>query len=202
MANTYVKIFTMLPLDNLVKRLPSTVKVDLHVDDFSIECVAEDESTVLRDIVAAQQLIKEMVEEELGAVVSTPKAALVASSRALATAIRDKVGTLAGPVRMAAPNLGMDASAARRRNARAAAPLRRGRWHQAARRRHRLRALAAVVGPKAGRVFTVGIGASATYHAAVQGLSDVEVGRLRRLAAAALPPPLSPPFPHPYPYAA
>ncbi len=188
LANTYVKIFTLIPLDELVPKLPPSVKLDLHVDDFAIESVAKDERTAARDLIAAQKLIRDMIEKELGAVVSVPKAALVASSSSLATVIRDAVGTLAGPVRMATPNLGIDATAARRRAARGADPLRRARWSRATKRRRRLRALASVVGPKAGRVFTVGIGASATYHAAVQGISDSELAKLRRLAAVAYPP--------------
>ncbi len=188
LANTYVKIFTMLPLDRLVTQLPPSVKLDLHVDDFAIESVAKDERTAARDIITAQKLIREMIEEELGAVVSVPKAALVASSSSLAATIRDAVGTLAGPVRVAAPNLGIDATAARRRAAHGAELLRRGRWRMAVKKKRRLRALASVVGSKAGRVFTVGIGASATYHAAVQGISDTEMVKLRRLAAVAYPP--------------
>ncbi len=188
LANTYVKIFTLLPLDELIPRLPPSVRLDLHVDDFAIESVASDEGTAARDIIVAHGLIKDMIEKQLGAVVSIPKAALVASSPSLAARIRDAVGTLAGPVRVAAANLGVDATAARRRGVRGAGPIRRARWGQAFKRRHRLRSLAAVVGAKAGKVFTVGIGASATYHAAVQGLSDAEVAKLRRLAAVAYPP--------------
>ncbi len=188
LANTYVKIFTILPLDDLIPKLSPSIRLDLHVDDFAIESVASDEATAARDIIIAHGLIKSMIEEQLGAVVSIPKAALVASSSSLAARIREAVGTLAGPVRVAAPNLGIDATASRRRGARGSGPLRRARWSQASKRRHRLRTLAGVVGAKAGKVFTVGIGASATYHAAVQGLSDREVARLRRLAAVAYPP--------------
>ncbi len=188
LANTFVKIFTLAPLDELLPKLPPSITLDLHVDDFAIESVAQDERTAARDLIVAQELIRNMVQKELGAVVSVPKAALVASSCSLATVIRDSVGTLAGPVKLATPNLGIDATAARRRAARGAGPLRRERWGKAFRRRHRLRALASVIGPKAGRIFTVGIGASATYHAAVQGISDSELIKLRRLAAVAYPP--------------
>ncbi len=188
LANTFVKIFTMKPLDDLAAKLPPTVTIDLHVDDFAIESVARDERTAARDLIIAQKMVRDMIENELGAVVSVPKAALVASSSSLASTIRDAVGTLAGPVRMATPNLGMDAAAARRRAAKGTNPLRRARWCKAVKRKRRLRALASVVGPKAGRIFTVGIGASATYHAAVQGLTDVELAKLRRLAAVAYPP--------------
>ncbi len=188
LANTYVKVYTVFPLDRLITRLPPTCKVDIHIDDLAIECTADDEATVARDIAIAQRLVKEMVEHELGAVISIPKAALVASSRRLATVIRDSVGTLAGPVRQAAANLGVDSTAAKRRGDRATGPLRRARWAKAVSRRHRLKSLAAVVGTKAGKIFTVGVGASAVYHAAVQGLTDNEVSKLRRLAAVVYPP--------------
>ncbi len=129
-----------------------------------------------------------MVEQELGAAISAPKAALVASSRRLATTIRDAVGSLAGPVRQAAPNLGVDSAAAKRRGAGATGPIRRARWDKAIKKRHRLRALATVVGTRAGNMFTVGVGASAVYHASAQGLTDNEVTKLRRLAAVVFPP--------------
>jgi hypothetical protein len=188
LANTYVKIFTLLPMDKLMKRLPDSVRIDLHVDDFSIESTADDEEKAARDLVTAYRMVKEMIEQELGAVISLPKAALVASSRRLAEAVRREVGLLAGPVRQAAPNLGIDATAGKRRGAPATGPIRRMRWRNASRRRHKLRTLADVVGTGAGKVFTVGISASATYHAAVQGLTDAEVNKLRRLAAVVYPP--------------
>ncbi len=188
LANTYVKVFSLLPMDALVKKLPASVKLDLHVDDFSIESTADTVEEAARDLIIAYRLVKEMIEVELGAVVSVPKAALVASSKRLAEIIRNEVGILAGPVRRAAANLGVDATAARRRGAPAAGPLRRARWANALKRRRKLRALADVVGEAAGKVFTVGIGASATYHAAVQGLTDLETNRIRRLAAVVFPP--------------
>ncbi len=187
-ANTLVKVYTLVPMDEFVARLPPSVTADLHVDDFALECVGDDERQVARDLAAAQALLHEMVLRELGAKISVPKAALVASTWSLAHRIREAVGTLAGPVRQAAPNLGLDAAAAKRRGARATGGLRQGRWRQAVRKRHRLRAIASAVGVKAGKVFVAGVGASAAYHAAVQGLTDTEMIRLRRLAAAAYPP--------------
>ncbi len=187
-ANTLVKVFTLAPMDEFVARLPSSVTVDLHVDDFALECIGDDERQVARDLAAAQALLHEMVLRELGAKISVPKAALVASTWSLAHRIREAVGQLAGPVRQAAPNLGLDATAAKRRGARATGTLRQGRWRQAVRKRHRLRAIASAVGVKAGKVFVAGVGASAAYHAAVQGLTDAEMIKLRRLAAAAFPP--------------
>ncbi len=79
--------------------------------------------------------------------------------------------------------------------------MRRARWHNAVKRKQRLRGLADIVGAKAGKVFLVGVGSSAVYHAAVQGLSDKEVGRLRRLAAVVYPPQVKVPFTYPHPLA-
>ncbi len=188
LANSYVKVYTLPPLDDLTPKLPSTVTVDLHIDDFVIEVVADDERTAARDLLTAVRMVREMIEKELGATISTPKAALVASSKSLATTLRDSIGALAGPVRQAAPNLGVDSSAAKRRGARGTDHLRRARWHNARKKKQRLRNLADIVGTKAGRVFTVGVASSAAYHAAVQGLTDQEATKLRRLAAVVYPP--------------
>ncbi len=188
LANTYVKLYTLPPMDEMLPKMPETANVDLHIDDFVIEVVAENEETAFRDLIKAHHIVRTLIEKELGAVVSIPKAALVASSRRLATRLRDAIGTLAGPVRQAAPNLGIDSSAAKRRAVHGSGPLRAARWTNAASKRRRLRRLADIVGPKAGRVFTVGVAASATYHASVQGLTDQDVMKLRRLAAVVYPP--------------
>ncbi len=188
LANTYVKIYTLPPMDRITPALPDTANVDLHIDDFLIEVVADSEEKAFRDLVEAHRIVKDMIERELGAVVSVPKAALVASSRGLAARLRGAIGTLAGPVIQAAPNLGIDAAAAKRRAALGTGPLRKMRWANAQKKRRRLRRLAGVVGPRAAKVFTVGVQASAVYHAAVQGLTDQEVLKLRRLAAVVYPP--------------
>ncbi len=117
LANSYIKVYTITPLDELVMKLPSTATVDVHIDDFVIEVVADDEDTAARDMAIAQRLVREMIEKELGATISIPKASLVASSKRLATMIKNTVGALAGPIRQAAPNLGIDSSAAKRRGA-------------------------------------------------------------------------------------
>ncbi len=117
LACTYVKIYVLEPMDRLVQRLPPTVSMDLHVDDYALSCEAGSEDQVARDLTAAQGLLKEVIEGELGAAISVPKAAMVASSLKLAKAIGAAVGELAGPIRRAAPNLGTDATAGRRRRA-------------------------------------------------------------------------------------
>ncbi len=176
------------PLDKLVPKLPPTVSLDLHVDDFALSCEAPTAAEVVRDLAKAQALLKEMIDDELGARTSVPKAALVASSRGLATELRKAIGELAGPIRSAAPNLGIDAAAGRRRGARGAGFLRRRRLPSGWRRRGRLRQLAMIVGSDARKIFTAGVGPSATYHASVQGLSDREALQVRRLAAVVFPP--------------
>ncbi len=188
LACTYVKIYAVPPLDKLVPRLPPTVTLDLHVDDFALSCEAPTAEQVVRDLTTAQALLKELIEAELGAKVSMPKAALVASSLELATMLRDSIGELAGPLRRAAPNLGVDAMAGKRRGTRATGLLRRQRMMKAWKRRGRLQQLVKVLGSGASRIYTAGVGPSATYHAAVQGLTDKEMLLLRRLAATTFPP--------------
>ncbi len=188
LACTYVKIYSLAPMDALVPRLPPGVTVDLHVDDFAVSAEAGQESTVLQNIDVAQRLVYDMINDELGATVSIPKAAMVASSLSLAHRIRAVVGSLAGPIRQSAPNLGVDTAAGRPRGTRAAAPLRRQRLRIAWQRKRRLRVIAEVIGARAKKVYTAGVGPGATFYAAVQGLSDKEALLVRRVAAAVLPP--------------
>ncbi len=139
---------------------------------------------MVRNIAVAQRMVYDMFNSELGAAISIPKAAMVASSLSLAHRVRAVVGSLAGPIRPSAPNLGVDSSAGRPRGARSGAPMRTQRLNVAWRRRGRLRVLAEVVGARAKKVYTAGVGPGATFYAAVQGLSDKEALLARRVAAA------------------
>ncbi len=187
-ACTLVKLYTLLPMDALMARLPKTVDVDLHVDDFCVSCLVDDDASAIRDMTTAINLIKEMIEDELGATISLPKAALVSSSKHVADRLRATFGTLAGPVCQAAVNLGIDSSAGKRRGARGTGTMRGQRIGLARRRKKRLRLLANVIGRDARKIFVSGVGPSSWYHAAVQGLTDTEVKQVRRVAAAAMPP--------------
>ncbi len=188
LACTYVKVYSVPPLDRLTPRLPASTTLDLHVDDFVLTCEAPTAEQVVRDLHAAQEALRAMIEEELGAKISLPKASLVASSLELARALREAIGELAGPIKYAAPNLGIDASAAKRRGARGTGPLRKQRLAKAWQRRRRLRIIASIVGDRARKIYTAGVGPSASYYAAVQGMSDREVLQLRRLSASVFPP--------------
>ncbi len=188
LACTYVKVYSVPPIDQLLPKLPPTVSLDVHVDDFVLSCEASTVQEVVRDLQQAQADLKAMIDEELGAKVSMPKAAMVASSLALAKALRQAIGEMAGPLRDAAPNLGFDAAAAKKRGTRNVGPLRNKRLASGWKRRGRLRQLASVVGSKARKIYTAGVGPSATYYASVQGLSDREALAVRRLAACVLPP--------------
>ncbi len=106
LACTYVKIYTLAPMDSLVPKLPHGISIELHVDDFAITAEAPDELTAVRNITIAQEMLFNVIKDELGATVSKPEAALVASSCSLAHRIRAAVGELAGPIRQSAPQLG------------------------------------------------------------------------------------------------
>ncbi len=188
LACSYVKVYCMAPLDSILDKLPDTVTVDLHVDDFAITCEGANDHIVRRDIRVATDLIHDMIINQLGASISLPKAAMVASSRSLAVGIREDLGGLAGPLRATAANLGVDAAAARRRRTAGKNTLARSRIKQGLKRRRRLRKIASVVGAKALRIYVAGVGPSCVFHAAVHGLTDSEALTMRRIAAAACPP--------------
>ncbi len=56
------------------------------------------------------------------------------------------------------------------------------------RRATRLRKLAKAIGKRASTIYAVGVAPAVVYGAASQGLTDIETRKLRRLAAAAMPP--------------
>jgi hypothetical protein len=187
LACTLVKVYSVPPMDTLAPKLPPTTTVDLHVDDFVLTCQADTAEEVVRDLVKAQSELIAMITNELGAKVSMPKAALVASSLGLAKALRAAIGELAGPLMSAAPNLGFDATAAKRRGTRGTGPLRRQRLSKGWRRRKRMKMVAEIMGEKARKIYTAGVGPSVSYYAAIQGLSDAEVLKVRRIAGSVLP---------------
>ncbi len=186
MATTLVKIYYLRPMDLFVASLPPSLHTDVHIDDVVISGEASAEALV-DDISEARSRLLRMISEVLGGRVAQDKSSVIASSKAVARRIMDRIG-LEGEVRASMVNLGVDftAGAPRRRVMRASK--RAIRWTKGLARRGRLVALRAAVGAKACRIFTGGVAPAVAYDAVVWGLDNAEVIRLRRLGAATLAP--------------
>ncbi len=128
------------------------------------------------------------ITDDLKCTISIAKAGLVATTHGLATELRKRIPAITGPVVASIPNLGVDCRAAAPRgrtgrNTKRAARLRKGGV-----RMKRLHKVARVLGKRVKTLYAVGIAPAMYYGATVQGLSDTEVKKARRLATAALPP--------------
>ncbi len=185
-ATTYVKVMMVRALDRAVSKMPDGVTLDAYIDDLALAAVGTKEQ-VASKLAEAHKILREVVREELGCEFAHDKTAIVATCPHVANRLREQVG-VQGNIFEAAPNLGIDAPAAKPRRAWNKKALRRSRLVKADRRETRLRRLGNVLGCKAIRIYKSGAEKAGTYGAEVWGLSESEVRRLRKLAAATLRP--------------
>ncbi len=115
------------------------------------------------------------------------KTAVVATDREMTRRLKEGVGAT-GIVVDAAPNLGIDANAAKPRGSMKKKALRKTRLARALARGKRRTKLRYAIGSRATRMYRVGAEKAGTYGAEVWGLSDMDALRLRRLAATTLRP--------------
>ncbi len=118
----------------------------------------------------------------------------MASSQKLANTLRARFGRYAGPVNGdvkgggVAPNLGIDFAAGQCRRRHGPRAKRRQRLNKLRRQAGRVARLRAIAGKRTPSIFVAGPLSAAVYGAAVNGLSDQEVLRIRRAAAHAYTP--------------
>ena len=96
----------MLAFDELQK-VPRSVEPDYFIDDFTMAAMGS-YRTVIKDLVHFAENLRAVIVEELEASIALDKAAVVASSRKLARALRKLLQELAGKLTSAAKNLGID----------------------------------------------------------------------------------------------
>ncbi len=185
LATTYVKIYYLDMYDELKRLVPTSVEVDVYIDD-TVMTAEGPPQQVAADLAAARRIFARLVTERLGGRIAEGKSAAVATSRATAVRLKALCG-IGGPVTSAMTDLGIDFTAAKRRGA-SGRGKRQERARRAVARRRRLSILRSVIGEKARSIFTVGVAPSAAYDAPVWGITDQEVVSLRRTAAAALRP--------------
>ncbi len=187
MATTLVKVYCVGAFDELCVRLPPSVKMDAHIDDIVLTAEAQPRE-ILADVPKAAELLHKVIKDELRCTIAESKAGLVATTRELATELRRRIPGLTGPVTASVPNLGMDCRAAAPRGRARRSTKRFSRFWNGNKRTKRLRSIAKILKRRTRTIFMVGIAAATHYGAAVQGLSDIEVRKLRRMAMSALPP--------------
>ncbi len=185
LAMSLTKLFYLRALDGFVARLPATVTLDIHVDDITLSAIGPP-STVIRDITAARRDLA-TVMEGLSCRFAEDKTAITATTRRLASSVAAALG-LTTAIASTPCILGVDNVAGARRSRLRAQSKKAARLRSALARRSRLDRLRRALGTKVQRIFRTGVLPAAAYDAPIWGVSDSEVARLRRLAAAVMSP--------------
>ncbi len=185
LAMSLTKVFYLRTLDAFVARLPPTITLDVHVDDLTLSAIGEPRRVEI-DLANARADLA-TVMEELGCTFAPDKTAVTATTRTLANGIGRRMGIEAGAVSTPCI-LGVDNTAGAARARLKAKSKKAARLRAALARRGRLDNVRRTVGSGASKIFRTGLLPAASYDAAVWGLSDGEVLKLRRLAATTLSP--------------
>eukprot|EP00972_Heterocapsa_arctica_P081638 12034747-Heterocapsa_arctica.AAC.1 len=143
---------------------------------------------VQNDIIEGGSFLYKVVVDDLVCKIAMNKPALVGASKTMLEHIRNRFGALAGSPMISTVNLGVDFSAGRARGSHGKNSKRNTRMRAALLRAKRIRRLKGVHGHRTSRLFTTGVGPAAVYGAVVNGMSDMELIKLRRVAAAGLGP--------------
>ncbi len=187
MATTLVKLYCRDPFDTFVEKLPKDLHFDAHVDDLVISGEGAP-SRLVEEMAEIEGHLHGMILHDLKGTVAEGKAAVVATSRELTKRLRQKIPRITGPVRMCMMNLGVDCTAGRKRGTRAGRLKLSMRIKLGCKRAPRLKALHGIIKRRALTIFTVGVAPKMAYGAEVRGLTDDDIIRIRRTAAAAMSP--------------
>ncbi len=168
---------------------------DAYVDDLVVTANGSD-AGVVNEVCSLAEFLLDKIHGDLACSIEKSKAAVVASSPRVAAAIARRLGAFAGNAtggtrtRRSAVNLGIDFAPGRRRTAHASSARRSSRLAALRKRGARLRKARRPLGNQRHRakVFATGMLPAAVYDAAVNGVSDSEAVRLRRVAALAFTP--------------
>ena len=186
-ATTFVKIYTIEPLDSFLLRNPFA-QLDVYIDDFHLGAQGTPHG-IQSVLVEASEDLALVIQEEFECSISLEKAAVVASSDTTLRLVRRGLGEKAGVKTSTAKNLGVDFAAGRMTcRQRRMSLTRRKRIAKVVRRKQRLRRLVKVAKVRAQKIFTTGMRPAGTYGAAVTGIDNMELLRLRRAAVVSLPP--------------
>ena len=181
-ALALVQVYYLPVMDAFLARHPH-VDVDVYVDDITLTAHGKDDDDVHDRLCAATKDLLQVIHHRLRCSVAPGKTATVASNDALAKRIHATLQDDAGFPTTTAPNLGIDYRAGRRRGKLGKNTCRGGRIWKGQRRRHKIRSLRRLVGPRiTARVFASGVLPAMEYGAEVNGVSDKELHTIRTVA--------------------
>ena len=161
--------------------------LDVYVDD--LQCSASGTSeAVTTCVVEATEDINHLAEHQIQARLVPTKAAVVASTAALARKLRAALGELAGAPVSVTEALGIDFAAARPRRAFAKNRRIRARIQTVAKRRARIKVISKFGGRPARKLIKQGANPDSMYGVAVTGITEDLLTQVRRTAACGAPP--------------
>ncbi len=176
-ATTWVQVYTLDPLTVWQYSRPQLC-LTVFIDDLFTGCEAEEDYQVVGRLTEGAAKLKQAIEEELRCEVAAHKSVLVASNDTLLGKLRVSFGRFGGLAAKAAPNLGVDFFAGRRRARKTSTRTLQGRRRKLLKRCRRLYKL-----KKAGynmrELFMTGLQQAALYGAEVTGLDEKELKSAR-----------------------
>ncbi len=191
LAVAFTRAYYIPPFDHMMMDLRTTFGRTLDFDAYFDDVVLTGTGTEKEVEYALGEghiILADVIEKELDCAIEVGKAAVVASSRGLATRLIKRIGRRAGPRRTTAVNLGIDYAPGRKRSAQGGESKRAIRFRGLGRKMARFRKLCKVVGGKASKVFVAGPLPYAVYGSVVNGMTDAEMNKLRRAMATAWSP--------------
>ena len=137
LSDTLVKLYYFEPLCGFAARHRST-ELDVYFDDIQL-AVRGSRTNVKRDLLAAAEDLKNVIEADLGATLAEDKATIISDSKSLCDELREELGAAAGAPTSVAQFLGVDSLLGRRRRVIKNGSKFKKRLKDVCRRRQRLR---------------------------------------------------------------
>ena len=106
-ATTLVKVAYLQMLDVVASKLPRSLTLDVHIDDFLL-CGIGKGAELAQDFKLGEYLVREALEGKLGGKISEDKIGLVGSNREVTEDVAAAIGIPCDKIVKAAPNLGVD----------------------------------------------------------------------------------------------
>ena len=190
LALLWVAVYTIPCFDGFIARSPS-VFFDQYVDDLIVSAVGTKQQIVLW-LKKALLVLRDIVVDDIGAAIAMEKADIATSSRELALALKQALGDLAGsgPVSSAAVHLGINfrPMAPRTSHTGRKHGASQKRWQTALGRQKRIRLVRRRLPARRSRltrIFFTGVRPALAYGACVNGCTDGELRRTRKLLLSA-----------------
>ena len=186
-AMTFAKLYVLDSFRRITAANPS-VHLSVFVDDIVVSAEADDKSTVRRMLVDASADVRDAIGSDLRAEMAEEKSVVVASDPKLARQVCRDLQLPESAATAAAVFWGGEVSMGKRRRLWASKAGRRFRLRQMEARLPRVRAFRAAAGSATARLARTGLVPAAAHAVEIFGLSDRELLRAQRIAAAAQTP--------------